>query len=406
MSSEPAKKRDDHRSTEQPSVSVVINNYNYAAYLADAIESALEQGYPYREILVVDDGSTDRSREVIAKYGSQITPICKTNGGQASALNAGYAACHGEIILFLDADDILLPNALANAVGMFREPSISVVHWAMWVIDAQGKRTGSKKPAQPPGDGDFREQLLRTGPSNLPCSPTSGNAWSRRFLEHVMPIPEHVEYYRTCADEYLYTLAPAFGRLRTIADPQSCYRIHGRNIYSGRSFREKLDLELSGYDQQCAALSATLERNGMSVDLNQWKRHSWFHRLSLAISDLVRTVPDKSEFVLVDGGTWDADEAFGRRNVRPFSECNGSDWGPPPNSDAAIAQLDSIGRSGIEYLVIAWPNFWWFDAYREFFDHLNGVATCVLKNDVVAIYKLPRLKASNPGRPVSARTSG
>jgi glycosyltransferase involved in cell wall biosynthesis len=405
MNSEPAKKRDDHRSTEQPSVSVVINNYNYAAYLSDTIESALAQGYPYREILVVDDGSTDCSCEVIAEYGSQITPIFKANGGQASALNAGYDACHGEIILFLDADDILLPNALANIVAMFGDPSISNVHWAMWVIDAQGKRIGSKKPAQPPGDGDFREQLLQTGPSNLPSSPTSGNAWSNAFLERVMPIPEHVEYYRTCADEYLYTLAPAFGRLRTIADPQSCYRIHGRNIYSGRSFREKLHLELSGYDQQCAALRAALERNGMSVDLKQWKQHSWFHRLDRAISNVLSAVPDESEFVLVDGGTWDADEAFGQRSARPFFERDGNDWGPPPNGGAAITQLDSIRRNGIEYLVIAWPSFWWFDEYREFFDHLNGVVSYVLKNDVVAIYKLPQLQASNRGRPVSAHIS-
>ena len=66
--------------------------------------------------------------------------------------------------------------------------------------------------------------------------PTSGNAWSRAFLQCVYPIPEDVAYYRRCADEYLYTLAPAFGRLRTIAEPQSCYRIHGQNIYSSADF--------------------------------------------------------------------------------------------------------------------------------------------------------------------------
>ena len=188
-------------------MSVIINNYNYADYLSQAIESALQQSYSPKEILVVDDGSTDSSPEVIARYRSKIVPVFKTNGGQASALNAGYAASCGDLLLFLDADDVLLPNALANVVAVFSDPSISNVHWAMWVIDSQGKRTGNKKPAQPPAEGDFREQLLQTGPSNLPCSPTSGNAWSRRFLEQVMPIPEHVEYYRTCADEYLYTLA-------------------------------------------------------------------------------------------------------------------------------------------------------------------------------------------------------
>ena len=144
----------------------------------------------------------------------------------------------------------------------------------------------------------------------------------------------------------------------------------------------------------------------MSVDLNRWKQHSWFHRLNQAISDVLSTVPDESEFVLVDGGTWDANEAFGRRSVHPFLECNGNDWGPPPNSDAAIAQLDSIRRNGIEYLVIGWPSFWWFDEYSRFFNHLNDVATCVLKDDVVAIYKLPQWQVSNRYRPIFARTSG
>jgi hypothetical protein len=406
MNSEPATKNEACHSAERPLVSVVINNYNYADYLGQAIESALQQSYSPKEILVIDDGSTDCSRAVIARYKSKIFPILKKNGGQASALNAGYVACRGDIVLFLDADDVLLPNALANVAAMFGDPSISNVHWCMWVIDSEGERTGNKKPAELLAEGDFREQLLQTGPSNLPSAPTSGNAWSRRFLERVTPIPEHVEYYRTCADEYLYTLAPAFGRLRTIAEPQSCYRIHGRNIYSSRSFREKIRLELNGYDEQCAALSVTLERNGMSVDLLQWKQHSWFHKLSQAISDVRTTIPDESGFVLVDGGTWDANEAFGRRSVHAFSECNGNDWGPPSNSDAAILQLDSIRRNGIEYLVIAWPSFWWFDEYSSFFDHLKGLATCVLTNDVVAIYKMPQLQLSNRSRPIFARTSG
>ena len=84
----------------------------------------------------------------------------------------------------------------------------------------------------------------------------------------MFPIPEDVAYYRKCADEYLYTLAPAFGQLRTIVEPQGCYRIHGRNIYSSRSFFDRVKLEQEGYDDHCRAVSAALLRNGMSVDIN------------------------------------------------------------------------------------------------------------------------------------------
>ena len=76
--------------------SIIINNYNYGRYLPKAIDSALAQSYPHTEILVVDDGSSDDSRTVIASYGDRIIPVLKQNGGQASALNAGFAASRGD----------------------------------------------------------------------------------------------------------------------------------------------------------------------------------------------------------------------------------------------------------------------------------------------------------------------
>src|SRR4051812_16040279 len=95
-----------------PWASIIINNYNYGHFLRDAIDSALAQTYPCTEVIVVDDGSTDDSREVIAGYGQRVTAVFKENGGQASAFNAGFAASRGEVVVFLDADDTLLPNAM------------------------------------------------------------------------------------------------------------------------------------------------------------------------------------------------------------------------------------------------------------------------------------------------------
>jgi glycosyltransferase involved in cell wall biosynthesis len=388
MNALPKIKSDDSRAADRPLVSVVISNFNYAAYLADAIDSALQQDYAAKEILVVDDGSTDDSRHIIAGYGATVIPIHKANGGQASALNSGFDASHGDIIFFLDADDLLLPSALTHILVEFSDSGISNVHWPMWVVDSHGKRSGDTRPPQPPGEGDLCQQLLERGPSNLPCCPTSGNAWSRGFLERVLPIPEDVPYYRQCADEYLYTLAPAFGRVRTIVEPQSCYRLHGRNIYSGRTFREKLDFELDGYDQQCSALSAALSRNGITVDVGAWKEHSWFHRLNQAVTILLDTVPEGSTLVLVDGGAWEAAGAFGRRIVRPFLLRNGVDWGPPRDCAAAIAEWESMRFQEAQYLAIAWHCFWWYDAYPRFCRHLEQHADCIVKNDVIAVYKL------------------
>src|SRR5260370_30307126 len=104
--------------------SIIINNYNYAAFLREAIDSALNQTWSPTEVIVVDDGSTDGSREIIATYGDRILPVMKENGGQNSALNAGFSASRGDVILFVDSDDALLPTAAEAAAGAFREPDV------------------------------------------------------------------------------------------------------------------------------------------------------------------------------------------------------------------------------------------------------------------------------------------
>ena len=96
-----------------PLASVIVNNYNYGRFLPDAIDSALAQTYVPLEVIVVDDGSTDASRDIMSGYLPRIRPVLKPNGGQASALNAGFAASRGDVVLFLDADDILFQSAVA-----------------------------------------------------------------------------------------------------------------------------------------------------------------------------------------------------------------------------------------------------------------------------------------------------
>jgi glycosyltransferase involved in cell wall biosynthesis len=94
-----------------PLVSVIVGNYNYAAYVGEAIESVLAQTHPRVEVIVVDDGSTDGSRAVIERYGDRVRALFKPNAGQGSVYNAGFRMAQGELVLFLDSDDVLLPTA-------------------------------------------------------------------------------------------------------------------------------------------------------------------------------------------------------------------------------------------------------------------------------------------------------
>ncbi len=99
-------------------VSVIINNYNYGEFLSQAIESALAQTHAPIEIIAVDDGSTDGSREILSGYGKRVSALLKMNGGQASAFNAGWSASRGDILCFLDADDWWIPEKAARTAEL------------------------------------------------------------------------------------------------------------------------------------------------------------------------------------------------------------------------------------------------------------------------------------------------
>lgn len=371
--------------------SIIIDNYNYDRFLGEAIDSALNQDYQNVEVIVVDDGSTDKSREIIKNYGDRINPVLKPNGGQASAFNAGFSQSRGDVIFFLDSDDVMFPSAVSNVMELFTTENIIKVHWPLWEVNENGHKTGMKRPPKDLPEGNFRDVVLHGGPTSCLSAPTSGNAWARYFLEKVLPVPEDVSYYKTCADEYLYTLAPVFGLIKSITKPQGFYRIHGKNIYSARSFEEKLKLELEGHAEQTIALCSVLEQNGLKVDTDVWRRRSWFHLLSQAINDIASYIPQEDTFILVDDETWGAQEIYPNRIVIPFLECNGQYSGAPENDEIAIKELNRLRNFGIQYIVFAWVSFWWLEHYSRFYEYLRKHYKCIVKNNRIVVFDLKGL---------------
>ena len=215
-------------------VSIIVNNYNYGRFLADAIDSALNQIDCAVEVIVVDDGSLDQSRDIIRRYGDRIVPVLKSNGGQASALNAGFARSHGATVIFLDADDVLLPDiARAAGAAFAANPQAAKVQYRMAVIDAQGARTGALKPAPhlPLRSGDLRRHVL-TFPFDMTWTATSGNAFARAALEQIMPVPETTGAHdRVGADWYIVHLAALCGWVLSLDRVGALYRVHDRNHY-------------------------------------------------------------------------------------------------------------------------------------------------------------------------------
>jgi len=124
-------------------ISVVIPSYNSAAYLADAIDSALNQTLAPLEVIVVNDGSTDETAQLLERYRGRINPISQENRGLSAARNRGIAAAQGDLIAFLDADDIWLPEKMEKQLGCLEEhPQAALVHSQLYYWDTQtGERT-------------------------------------------------------------------------------------------------------------------------------------------------------------------------------------------------------------------------------------------------------------------------
>jgi glycosyltransferase involved in cell wall biosynthesis len=216
---------------ENPLVSVLTANYNYARYLREAIESVLAQSYPNFEVIVCDDGSTDASCEVVEHYAlldPRIKLLRKENGGVSSALNAAYRESKGEIVCLLDADDRFLPEKLDRIVEAFwSHPDSGFLGHKLFLIDADGQRQGRKPLFAQQPSGWYGAYVACSG--DFPPGLAFGSALClrREISDLIFPLPET---FRSGADGVLMTLGPLMTPIIGIDDPLAEYRFHGRNV--------------------------------------------------------------------------------------------------------------------------------------------------------------------------------
>jgi len=246
-----------------PLVSVLIDTYNHERFIEEAIASVLAQDFPAsdREILVVDDGSTDRTPEILRKFEPQIRVLRKSNGGQASAFNHGIPECRGEIVAFLDGDDWWAPNKLSAVVAAFAaNPDVGIVgHGIVNVYRNGSEETNTLR------EGFFLQantmegaRLFRRRGAFLG---TSRMTIRGKLLKRIGPVPKEIEIQ---ADEYLFTLASVLAVAQILPEALTYYRFHDANLYS----LESGDPQKLRRKQQCLAavagsLSRELERLGV-----------------------------------------------------------------------------------------------------------------------------------------------
>lgn len=209
-------------------VSVLINNFNYGRFLGNCIDSALAQTYTNIEIIVVDDGSTDDSTEVLDRYRESVTIVWQANGGQGAAYNTGYAKSCGDVVIFLDADDVLAPGVLAQAVAEFSDDSVAKVQWRLQVIDDRDQPGGGVFP-DVLHSGSVTDIIQKFGIYGSP--PGSGNAFRRSAIEPFFPINKAL--WRIAADTVPVVVAPFSGKVVTLSGIGGGYRIHDKPEAAG-----------------------------------------------------------------------------------------------------------------------------------------------------------------------------
>lgn len=365
--------------------SIVISSYDYAEYLPDCIESALGQTYSHTEVVVVDDGSTDDSRRIIREYGRRIVTVFQENRGQAASINAGFRASHGDVVLFLDSDDLLDPSAVARSVDLLRAGAVKA-HWPLRIITGAGKPTGRLQPASPLGAGDLRRWALTSCPANYRWPPTTGNAWSRSFLERVLPIPE--EAFRTSPDYFLCALASLYGPIEAVAEPLGAWRLHGRNASFAPACEEMIDRDHQRAEAGLRVAEGHCVQLGVIPDPVAWRADSYEHRLYRAMHDVMSVIPGGQTFALADAGQWGANVEFRGRGAVPFLGRDGQYWGEPVHDRAAAEEVVRLRNAGLRWLVIAWPCYWWFTVYTRLASVLDDECACRLRNEEVRIYRL------------------
>lgn len=374
-----------------PLISVIVPSYNYAQFLPAAVASLQAQTLPDWECVIVDDGSTDDTREVVqnlAARDSRVRCIHQSNAGLSAARNAGLRACAGQFIQFLDADDLLEPRKFEQQSGWLIEHSETDMVYGsarFFPSDNPDERRhrimGENKPWMPEVSGRRAETLpvlIRENIMPVNCALLRAEVIaSVGYFDETLPTIEDWDFWLRCAlrDKAFHFQDFAESRALVRFHPASMSQNYRRMMEGYVRVRRKLvpelhEPELAKFNRDTLAfLEAELER------------------IDLMMRELAQIIPSDARFIFVEDGQL---EFLGANDPRaiPFLEHHGQFWGSPQDDAMAIREFQRVKEMGAKHLVFAWPAFWWLDYYTAFTEHLRANFPLVLKNERIVVFDL------------------
>ncbi len=274
-------------------VSVLIDTYNHERFIEQAITSVLAQDRPLNdaEIIVVDDGSTDHTPEIVRRFEPRVRLIRKANGGQASAFNVGIPECRGEIVAFLDGDDWWAPQKLRLVVeALERDPEAGIIGNGITEVLENGDEHSEVLRDTPRFRIDSLQgaRIFRRRKSQLGTSRMTVRA---EVLRKILPVPDALIIE---ADEYIFTLAAALSVVSILGEPLTFYRIHGGNLFQlSANSKESMLRKQKCMESLAQAIAARLSSFGTAKDATG------------AVAEAVQAEADLTRLQLSGGLPWE-----------------------------------------------------------------------------------------------------
>lgn len=423
-----------------PNVSIGLPVYNGDNFLEEALDSILAQTFQDFELVISDNASTDRTEAICNDYVARDPRIryfrSQENLGASTNFNRVFALSSGKYFKWIAHDDLHEPDFLSRCVRILdQDPSVVLAYTKAITINGQGRPMRSEWGGGPELGSvtpyiRFREGLAPPiDPIPLPIFGVVRASILRK--SHLMA------GYPDC-DRALLAELSLYGRFHEIPEPLFLQREHenragprlSSNPYWAVTFWDLRKSDNVGFPHwalfgrhvaaiqnaplcwnerlQCYnALLEWLGRHGQHLiqDLivagerlpiggsavaqahKKFLEASWVQRIQRSAKEIASLIPVDAMIILVDEGSFGTESLAGRCTL-PFLERDGQYYGPPPDDDTAIRELERMRESGAQFMVVGWPAFWWLDYYSGLRDHLSSKFNCVLQNSRLVVFDL------------------